>query len=102
MMAVTVLARGDIGGKVIPRGSVCNFCCGRRILRPIIGTMDVVLIGAGGHGRVVLDILCAPRCTGRSGFLDADPQLTGQKVGGLPVLGQLNLLPKLKAQKVKA
>jgi sugar O-acyltransferase (sialic acid O-acetyltransferase NeuD family) len=63
--------------------------------------MDVVLIGAGGHGRVVLDILRASGIHNPVGFLDADSQLTGQEVGGLPVLGQLNLLPKLKAQKVK-
>ena len=69
--------------------------------RPIIGGMDVVLIGAGGHGRVVLDILRAAEVYRPVGFLDADPQLTGQKVDGLPVLGQLNMLPKLKAQKVK-
>jgi len=63
--------------------------------------MDVVLIGAGGHGRVVLDILRAAGLHRPVGFLDADPQLTGHEVGGLPVLGQLNLLPKLKSQKVK-
>jgi sugar O-acyltransferase (sialic acid O-acetyltransferase NeuD family) len=63
--------------------------------------MDVVLIGAGGHGRVVLDILRAAGVHKPIGFLDADPQLTGQTIGGLPVLGQVNLLPKLKAQKVK-
>ena len=63
--------------------------------------MDVVLIGAGGHGRVVLDILRTAGVHRPIGFLDADPQLTGQEVGGLPVLGQVNLLPKLKVQKVK-
>jgi UDP-perosamine 4-acetyltransferase len=65
-------------------------------------SMDVVLIGAGGHGRVVLDILRAGGVYKPVGFLDADPQLTGQTVGDLPVLGQVNLLPKLKAQKVTA
>jgi UDP-perosamine 4-acetyltransferase len=63
--------------------------------------MDVVLIGAGGHGRVVLDILREAGVHRPVGFLDADPQLTGKTVGGLAVLGQLNYLPKLKAQKVK-
>jgi UDP-perosamine 4-acetyltransferase len=63
--------------------------------------MDVVLIGAGGHGRVVLDILRAQGVHRPVGFLDADPQLTGETVDGVPVLGQINLLPKLKAQKVK-
>ena len=61
--------------------------------------MDVVLIGAGGHGRVVLDILREEGVHRPIGFLDADPQLTGQEVGGLPVLGEVNLLPKLKSQK---
>jgi UDP-perosamine 4-acetyltransferase len=63
--------------------------------------MDVVLIGAGGHGRVVLDILRTAGVYRPVGFLDADPQLTGKKVDGLPVLGQPNMLPKLKAQKMK-
>jgi UDP-perosamine 4-acetyltransferase len=64
--------------------------------------MDVVIIGAGGHGRVVLDILRAAGVHNPVGFLDADAHLTGSKVGGLPVLGQINLLPKLKTQKIKA
>ena len=63
--------------------------------------MDVVLIGAGGHGRVVLDILRTAGIHRPVGFLDADPNLTGTKIDGLPVLGQLNQLPKLKSQKVK-
>jgi len=62
--------------------------------------MDVVLIGAGGHGRVVLDILRTAGVHQPIGFLDADPQLTGQIVDGLPVLGQVNLLTKLRAEKI--
>jgi UDP-perosamine 4-acetyltransferase len=63
--------------------------------------MDVIIIGAGGHGRVVLDILRAAGQHKPIGFIDADPQLAGTSIGGLSVLGQANLLPKLKAQKVK-
>jgi UDP-perosamine 4-acetyltransferase len=63
--------------------------------------MDVILIGAGGHGRVVLDILRAGAVHNPVGFLDADPQLAGQAINGVPVLGQINLLPKLKTQKVR-
>lgn len=63
--------------------------------------MDVVLIGAGGHGRVVLDILRTAGVHKPVGFLDADPALTGTKIDGVPVLGQINQLPKLKGQKVK-
>jgi sugar O-acyltransferase (sialic acid O-acetyltransferase NeuD family) len=63
--------------------------------------MDVLIVGAGGHGRVVLDIL---RCSGLHrpiGFLDADPSRNGSTIHGLPVLGQVNLLPKLKLQKTR-
>lgn len=63
--------------------------------------MDVIIVGAGGHGRVVLDILRAAGGHNPVGFIDADPQLAGQEIGGIPVLGQANLLPKLKSQKVK-
>jgi len=63
--------------------------------------MDVILIGAGGHGRVVLDILRAGGVHNPIGFLDADPQLAGQAINGVAVLGQINLLPKLKSQKIK-
>ena len=65
--------------------------------------MDTVIIGAGGHGKVVLDILRAGGRYEPVGFLDADPALAGTMVGGLPVLGAANLLPKLRQQqKVRA
>jgi UDP-perosamine 4-acetyltransferase len=63
--------------------------------------MKCVVIGAGGHGKVVLEILRAARKHQPVGFIDADPSLAGTKVGGLKVLGAANVLPKLKAQKVK-
>lgn len=58
--------------------------------------MDVVIIGAGGHGRVVADILALARQHRVVGFLDADESLVGTKVGDLPVLGGTNLLARLK------
>ena len=64
--------------------------------------MDLVLIGAGGHGKVVLDIV---QCEGKHrvvGFLDADSSLHGTTVASVPVLGGINHLLKLKAQKVRA
>jgi UDP-perosamine 4-acetyltransferase len=62
--------------------------------------MDVIIAGAGGHGRVVLDILRAAGRNNVVGFLDANRDLHGSEVGGVPVLGALNLLPKLKAKGV--
>jgi sugar O-acyltransferase (sialic acid O-acetyltransferase NeuD family) len=65
--------------------------------------MNLLIIGAGGHGRVALDIFRSqPRGRGAIrvvGFLDADESLAGTKVDGVPVLGGMNLLPKLKKTK---
>ncbi len=63
--------------------------------------MQVVIIGAGGHGRVALDILQAAGTYEPVGFLDADQSLTGETVGNLPVLGSVNMLPKLRQQRIK-
>ncbi len=62
--------------------------------------MQVVIIGAGGHGKVVLDILRAAGQFQPVGFVDADIRLAGTKVGGVPVLGPSNVLPKLRQQRV--
>src|SRR4051794_31931004 len=63
--------------------------------------MDVVIIGAGGHGKVGLDILCAGGKHKPVAFLDADPALVGTTVGGLPVLGNIHHVSKLRQQKPK-
>ncbi len=60
--------------------------------------MDILIIGAGGHGKVVLEILRAGRQHNPIGFLDADPSLANTTVSNLPVYGHLNLLPKLKGK----
>ncbi|HEY7091351.1 MAG TPA: acetyltransferase [Tepidisphaeraceae bacterium] len=62
---------------------------------------DVVIVGAGGHGKVVLDILHCAESHRVVGYLDADTTLAGTEVSGVHVLGQVNLLPKLKHQKIK-
>jgi UDP-perosamine 4-acetyltransferase len=57
--------------------------------------MDVLIVGAGGHGKVVLDILRAGGKHTPVGFIDADVSLAGTTLGGLPVFGPANQLPKL-------
>jgi sugar O-acyltransferase (sialic acid O-acetyltransferase NeuD family) len=51
----------------------------------------VVIIGAGGHAREVLDILLACRANGCEieplGFIDENPDKHGQTLNGFPVLG---------------
>ena len=61
----------------------------------MIGTL---IIGAGGHGKVVLDILQAGDQYRPAGFIDADPKLAGTTVGDLPVFGAIHLLSRLIAK----
>jgi sugar O-acyltransferase (sialic acid O-acetyltransferase NeuD family) len=55
--------------------------------------MRVLILGAGGHGQVVADILWRAAEAGAAaqpvGFLDDDPALLGRSFLGLPVLGGL-------------
>lgn len=60
--------------------------------------MDVVIVGAGGHGRVVLEILRAAGHHRVLGFLDADESLVGRQVGGIPVLGHPGNLLKVRGK----
>lgn len=67
----------------------------------MIRFMDVVVIGAGGHGRVVLDILLTAGQHRVVGILDADPGLIGTSIYGIEVLGPINLLARLRQQRVR-
>src|SRR5882762_570141 len=60
--------------------------------------MNVVIIGAGGHGRVVLDVLRSAGKFHVVGFIDADAGKSGGEVMGVPILGPIHLLQKLRKQ----
>ena len=53
--------------------------------------MRIAVVGAGGHGQVVADILLRMRDAGAAitvvGYLDDNPTLEGQQLIGVPVLG---------------
>ncbi|TWT45114.1 putative acetyltransferase EpsM [Phycisphaerae bacterium RAS1] len=51
---------------------------------------QVVILGCGGHGRVVYDILLAAGEHDVMGFLDNNADLHGRRVDGLPVLGGID------------
>lgn len=65
--------------------------------RPAVPPRAIV-IGAGGHGRVVLDILL--QCGGCEvvGFLDSNAAIHGRRVDGIPVLGPIEALEPLAAE----
>lgn len=62
--------------------------------------MRVVIIGAGGHGQVVADILFAMNAVGGDvepvGYLDGNADLVGSRLLGLPVLGPDSALPEIE------
>ncbi len=61
----------------------------------------VVGIGAGGHAKVVIDILRLMGGYEIVGLLDADKELWGTDVLGVRVLGDDSLLPQLHGQGVR-
>ncbi|MFO0840332.1 MAG: acetyltransferase [Phycisphaerae bacterium] len=59
---------------------------------------NVLIIGAGGHGRVVLDILLQARACRVAGFLDNNQKLRGRRIDGLPILGGIDDLAVVATQ----
>lgn len=62
---------------------------------PADNRTPVVVVGAGGHGRVVLDILKRTRSYEVVGFLDSNADMHGRRMDGLPILGDAAMLPEL-------
>lgn len=50
----------------------------------------VLILGAGGHGRVVLDILLQTRDYEVAGFLDNNLDIQGRRIDGIPVCGRID------------
>lgn len=55
-----------------------------------------VILGCGGHGRVVLDILMNAGQYDAIGFVDSNPQMAGRRVDGIQVLGPPTELPRIR------
>lgn len=62
--------------------------------------MRILIVGAGGHGQVVVDALLRARESGADvqpiGYLDDNPSLTGQMRLGVPILGTVCDLPMIE------
>jgi sugar O-acyltransferase (sialic acid O-acetyltransferase NeuD family) len=57
--------------------------------------MAIIIYGAGGHGRLLLEMMERGGVGPIAGFVDEDPSLHGTKVEGIPVLGSPERLPML-------
>lgn len=64
--------------------------------------MQIIIIGAGGHGKVVLDIVRAAGKYEPAGFVDSSADRAGKTIGGLPIFGPANVLPKLWQRGIRA
>lgn len=64
------------------------------------GADRIVLLGAGGHAKVVADLLLAAGRFEVIGCLDDDPSTWGRRVLGLPVLGGTDRLAALRDEGV--
>lgn len=59
-----------------------------------------VVLGGGGHARVLIDALRLSGAATLRAVLDADPVLWGQELLGVPIIGGDALLPNLRDQGV--
>jgi sugar O-acyltransferase (sialic acid O-acetyltransferase NeuD family) len=60
-----------------------------------------IILGAGGHTRVLLDCLLQTPNVEIAGILDPDPELIGKSLFEIPVLGNDDLLSSVKAKGVR-
>ncbi|MBN2288952.1 MAG: serine acetyltransferase, partial [Candidatus Glassbacteria bacterium] len=60
--------------------------------------VPVVGLGAGGHAKVVIEILRQDSRYELTGLLDPKPELAGKSVSGVPVVGGDDSLAELKAR----
>jgi sugar O-acyltransferase (sialic acid O-acetyltransferase NeuD family) len=62
----------------------------------VVSAVNIVIVGAGGHGQVVADVLLAAARAGANvrpvGYVDDDPARRGKVLLGLPVLGDTGSL----------
>jgi sugar O-acyltransferase (sialic acid O-acetyltransferase NeuD family) len=61
--------------------------------------VNIVIIGAGGHGKVTLDILQYDTSVEVIGFIDDDENSRDKIISGVPVLGNMAALPRLIQEK---
>ena len=66
---------------------------------------SIVILGAGGFGREVLDIIIAQNKVSKRwkilGFVDENPELKGKVLNGYPVLGSFDWFTKIDLKEIR-
>lgn len=88
-----------------PKGGTTPVAGSQYVIRPWFPVMTgdgmssndrkCLILGAGGHGRVVLDILTNAGSYQVMGFVDSNPQLLGRRIDGVEILGTPDDLPAI-------
>jgi sugar O-acyltransferase (sialic acid O-acetyltransferase NeuD family) len=66
-----------------------------------LSNSQIIIYGAGGHAKAVMEIVQAIGAFRIAGILDDNATLTGSSVLGIPVLGTRELLPRLVEQGIR-
>lgn len=69
-----------------------------RLLHRAARRRKCLILGCGGHGRVVLDILRNAGGCDVVGFVDSDPMLAGRRIDGVKVLGRPGDLSRIRSE----
>ncbi|MEE9296043.1 MAG: NeuD/PglB/VioB family sugar acetyltransferase [Phycisphaerae bacterium] len=61
--------------------------------------MKCIVVGCGGHGRVVLDVLLTAAQHEVIGFVDSNAKLHGRWIDGRQILGDMSVIEKLRQER---
>jgi sugar O-acyltransferase (sialic acid O-acetyltransferase NeuD family) len=71
------------------------------ITLPVMDKPYILIYGAGGHAKSVMEMVMQNTDHAIAGIIDDDEQLTGKRVLGIPVLGTRQLLPRMIEEGVR-
>jgi sugar O-acyltransferase (sialic acid O-acetyltransferase NeuD family) len=62
--------------------------------------ISCVVVGGGGHAKVVIDALARSKAANIFGIIDANPDLKGKELMGIPVIGGDEMLERISKKSV--
>lgn len=84
-------------GRLLTEAAIREIAASRQpVDLPDYSAEHILIYGAGGHAKAVMEMVQAIGAYQIAGILDDNPALAGKSVLGIPVLGGRNLLPLLR------